>query len=148
MGRFRRILHATDFSRASRAAFTQAVELASANQAELTLVHVYPPVVPPLSAGTAAPEAYRALLAEVQTRAQKELDRLVARAQEAGIPVKGLLFEGTPHDRIVRAAKAAGANLIVVGTHGRTGLARLFLGSVAARVVALAPCPVLTVRGT
>jgi nucleotide-binding universal stress UspA family protein len=147
MGRYRRIVHATDFSRASRAAFAQALELARQNGAELTLVHVYPPVVPPVAAGAAAPAAYRALIAEVQARTQQQLDKLIARAKEAGIPVTGLLFEGTPHDRIVRAAKASGADLIVVGTHGRTGLARLVLGSVAARVVALAPCPVLTVRG-
>jgi nucleotide-binding universal stress UspA family protein len=57
-----------------------------------------------------------------------------------------LLLEGTPADRIVRAARAHHAAVIVIGTHGRTGLARVFLGSVAERVVGTAPCPVLTVR--
>ncbi len=52
-----------------------------------------------------------------------------------------------PFDAIARMAKRIGADLVVVGTHGRTGLARVALGSVAERVVALAPCPVLTVRG-
>ena len=51
------------------------------------------------------------------------------------------------HEQIARAAKSKKADLIVIGTHGRTGLAKFFLGSVASRVVAAAPCPVLTVRG-
>jgi nucleotide-binding universal stress UspA family protein len=58
-----------------------------------------------------------------------------------------MLLDGTAHERIVRAARSKRADLIVIGTHGRTGLARLFLGSVAGRVVATATCPVMTVRG-
>ncbi len=58
-----------------------------------------------------------------------------------------MLLEGVAHEQIVRAARARRADLIVVGTHGRSGLARFFLGSVAGRVVATATCPVLTVRG-
>ena len=69
----------------------------------------------------------------------------------AGSPAKvrarGLLLEGVAHDQIVRAARRKKADLLVLGTHGRTGVARFFLGSVAGRVVASAPCPVLTVRG-
>jgi universal stress protein A len=52
-----------------------------------------------------------------------------------------------PHERVARAARAKKADLLVIGTHGRTGLAKFFLGSVATRLVASAPCPVLTVRG-
>ena len=70
----------------------------------------------------------------------------MAQARKNGVRAKGLLLEGIPHDRIVRAARSTRADLIVLGTHGRTGLGRVFLGSVAARVVTLAPCPVLTVR--
>jgi nucleotide-binding universal stress UspA family protein len=58
-----------------------------------------------------------------------------------------LVLEGVAHEQIVRAARSKKADLIVIGTHGRTGLAKLFLGSVASRVVAAAHCPVLTVRG-
>jgi nucleotide-binding universal stress UspA family protein len=58
-----------------------------------------------------------------------------------------MLLEGVAHEQIARAAKRQRADLIVMGTHGRTGMARFFLGSVAARVAATAPCPVLTVRG-
>lgn len=58
-----------------------------------------------------------------------------------------LLTEGVPYERIVRAARSKRSDLIVIGTHGRTGFSRVFVGSVAERVVRLAPCPVLTVRG-
>jgi len=77
--------------------------------------------------------------------AQKKLDAVVARARAAGVRARGLLLEGQPAERILRAAKGAG--LLVIGTHGRTGLARFILGSVASRVVAGARCPVVTVRG-
>ena len=60
---------------------------------------------------------------------------------------KAVLLEGVAHEQIVRAARARRADLIVVGTHGRSGLARFFLGSVAGRVATMATCPVLTVRG-
>jgi nucleotide-binding universal stress UspA family protein len=58
-----------------------------------------------------------------------------------------MLLEGVTHEQIVRTAKRQRADVIVMGTHGRTGVARFFLGSVAARAAAMAPCPVLTVRG-
>ena len=79
--------------------------------------------------------------------AQKQLARLVAKAKGARVRARGIVREGVVADQIVRAARAQRADLIVIGTHGRTGVARFFLGSVAARVAATAPCPVLTVRG-
>ena len=147
MTKVKRILHPSDFSRASRAAFDHAVEMARANRAELILAHVFTPVIPYAGEGYAAPQVYERMYAAVRADAQKHLDRLVARAKTAGARAKGLLIEGVAHERIVRAARSTRADLIVIGTHGRTGLARLFLGSVAGRVVATAPCPVLTVRG-
>jgi nucleotide-binding universal stress UspA family protein len=71
----------------------------------------------------------------------------VARARKAGVRATGLLLEGVPHERVARAARAKKVDLLVIGTHGRTGLAKFFLGSVAARVIASVSCPVLTVRG-
>jgi len=57
------------------------------------------------------------------------------------------LLMGSPHDQIVKAAKSKKVDMIVIGTHGRTGLSKLFMGSVAGKVIALATCPVVTVRG-
>lgn len=147
MATFRHVLHPTDFSRASGKAFTTALELARASRAALTVVHVLTPIVPVAGEGFVLPETYEQIEASARAAAQKQLDRLLAKAKAAGVRATGLLLTGTPHDQIVRAAKSRRADLVVIGTHGRTGLARFFVGSVAARVTALAPCPVLTVRG-
>jgi nucleotide-binding universal stress UspA family protein len=146
MSQFRRILLASDFSPASRPAFRQALGLARANGASLTIVHVYSIIIPMMGEGYATPQVYDKWMADVGADAQRRLGRLVAQARKRGVRAKGLVLEGVPHDRIVRAARSTRADLIVLGTHGRTGLSRVFLGSVAARVVTLAPCPVLTVR--
>jgi nucleotide-binding universal stress UspA family protein len=147
MKRIRRILHASDFSRPSRRAFAQAVQLAQLARAELTLVHVLGSPMPYVGDGYIPPQVYDQVLADLRERARKALVRLVARAKASGVKAKGLLVEGTPAEAIVRAARSRRADLIVMGTHGHTGLARVVLGSVAARVVAAAACPVLTVRG-
>lgn len=146
MSPFRRILYASDFSPASRPAFRRALDLARAGRAALTVAHVYSIVVPVTGEGLVAGQVYDRWLAEIRADAQRRLDRLVAEARKHGIRATGLLLEGVPHDRILRAARSTRADLIVLGTHGRTGLGRILLGSVAARVVTLARCPVLTVR--
>lgn len=147
MSRIRRVLHPSDFSGASRAAFAKAVELAAANRAELLVVHVLTPVVPLVGDGYVSPKLYEDIEASAQAQAQKQLDALLTKAKGAGVRARGLLVAGVPHERIARIARSKRADLVVIGTHGRTGLAKLFLGSVAGRVVAIAPCPVLTVRG-
>jgi nucleotide-binding universal stress UspA family protein len=146
MNGFRRILYATDFSPASRPAFRHALRLARDNRARLTIAHVYSAVIPLAGEGYATAQFYDRWIADVQAAARRRLDRLVARARRSGARAKGLLLEGLPHERIVRAARSTRADVVVLGTHGRTGLGRMFLGSVAAKVVTLAPCPVLTVR--
>jgi len=141
----RRILHASDFSAASRPAFERAVEMARANRAGLLLVHVITrgQLIP---ADFGSPRAYQELHESVRRRAEQELEALRTEAARAGVRATSLVLEGGPGREIVRAASARKADLIVVGTHGRTGLPRFFLGSVATRVVATAPCPVVTVR--
>jgi nucleotide-binding universal stress UspA family protein len=147
MPTFRRILCATDFSPASTAAVAKAIELSRANRAPLTVAHVMTPVVPVAGEGYILPDTYAKIEASARADAEKRLGRLVARAKQAGVRAQSLLLSGVPHSEIVRAARARRADLLVMGTHGRTGLARFFLGSVAARVLATATCPVLTIRG-
>ena len=147
MKRIRRILHPTDFSRASGAAFRKALTLDQENRAELLLVHVLLPPTPFIGDGYVSPKTYEELAAAARRGAQRELEKVLARAKKAKARVKAMLLEGVPYDKIARAARSKRADLIVMGTHGRTGLAKFFLGSVAERVIALAPCPVLTVRG-
>jgi nucleotide-binding universal stress UspA family protein len=147
MSRIRRILHPTDFSRASSAAYKRAVEMAKGNRAELVLVHVLGPAVPLMADGYVSPKVYDDMEAAERAYSQKHLNALVAKARKAGVRAKGLLVMGVAHERIAQAARSRKADLVVIGTHGRTGFAKLFLGSVASRVLAVAPCPVLTVRG-
>jgi len=147
MAPIRRILHPSDFSRASAAAFAKAVELAKANRAELWLVHVLSPVVPMVGDGYVSPQLYEELETSARDYAQKQLAALSAKAKKAGVTPKIALLEGIAHEQIARAARARRADLIVIGTHGRTGIAKMFLGSVAGRVVSSTRCPVMTVRG-
>ena len=142
----RRILHPTDFSSASRAAFARAVTEARAARAQLLVVHVLSPVVPLVGEGYVAPAVYQQMSDAARTWAQKQLARLVARAKAARVRARGLLREGVVADQIVRVARAQRADLIVIGTHGRTGVARFFLGSVVDRVSEHAHCSVLIVR--
>jgi nucleotide-binding universal stress UspA family protein len=145
----RRVLHPTDFSKASNAAFARSFAEARASHAELVLVHVLAPVMPIAGAGEAyvTRSVYEQMNAAARAWARKQLDRLVAKARAAKVRVRWMLLEGVAHEQIVRAARRQRADMMVMGTHGRTGIARFFLGSVAARVTAMAPCPVLTVRG-
>lgn len=148
MKRIRRVLHPTDFSRASKGAFDRAVEMAKANGAELLLVNVFTPSIPPLGEAYVSPRAYAEMEASARAYAKKRLDALVAKVRRTGTRVRGLLLEGLAHEGIAQVARRKRADLLVMGTHGRTGLARFFLGSVASRVLAIAPCPVMTVRGS
>ena len=145
--RYRRIVHATDFSPASRRAFAEAVTLARANRAELVLMHVVDTTVPVVEDAYVSARAVERLITSARTDAAKRLDALVRKARSAGVRARGELLDGNPRDAIARAARRKGADLLVVGTHGRTGLRKLFLGSVAERIVGTAHCPVLTVRG-
>jgi len=141
-------MHATDFSRASAPAFKWALELAKANRGQLLVVHVVtPPTLALPPEGYVPPMLYQDLEASARREAQKRLAALVGRARRAGVRTSAILLEGLPHERVARAARSKKADLLVIGTHGRSGLAKLFLGSVASRLVAMAPRPVLTVRG-
>jgi nucleotide-binding universal stress UspA family protein len=140
----RPILHATDFSAASRPAFDVAVDLARHSHAPLLLLHVLNPMLPEVA--DVSPPTYEGLRASLRRWAEARMHRLVQRAQEAGVRVMTMIAEGKEADAIARVARGHHASQIVMGTHGRSGLTRLFLGSVASRVLAIGPCPVLTVR--
>jgi nucleotide-binding universal stress UspA family protein len=145
---FRRILHATDFSSASRPALAQAIALARQNRASLQVVHALPPLTLAVGGDFAfvPPGTYEAIDRRARQHAQKQLAALVERARKAGVRATARLRDGAPHEQVPRAARRARADVIVIGTHGRTGVPKIVLGSVAERLVRLAPCPVLTVR--
>jgi nucleotide-binding universal stress UspA family protein len=142
----RRIVHPSDFSPASRPAFRKALELARTYRAQLLVAHVLS-VLPVIADAYVAPSVWDDLERGQRTTAQRQLGRLVAKAKAAGVRTSSALLDiGVTHEQIVRFARAKRADLIVMGTHGRSGLTRALLGSVASRVLAAARCPVLTVR--
>jgi nucleotide-binding universal stress UspA family protein len=140
------ILHPTDFSPASRPAFKKAIEVAKKDRATLALLHVMAPMIP---AGNLyiSPRTYDEWAAATTESANKAMGGLLKRARAAAVKAKSIVLMGIPADVIVRTARTRRAALIVMGTHGRSGFSRFLLGSVASRVVATSPCPVLTVRG-
>jgi nucleotide-binding universal stress UspA family protein len=140
------ILHPTDFSPASRPAFKKAIEVARRDRATLALLHVLPPMIP---AGNlyVSPRTYEEWAAAATESANKAMGGLLKRVRAAAVKAKSIVLMGTPADVIVRTARTRRADLIVMGTHGRSGFSRVLLGSVASRVIVTAPCPVLTVRG-
>lgn len=144
MLKLQRILLPTDFSDASLQAGEYACELASRFGAAVDVLYVLEsPAVAMPSPGAPLPEV---LLAEWHRHGDSQLKEWMA-AELGQLPrVERVLKEGTPYVEIVRYAKEQNADLIVLGTHGRSGLAHALLGSVAERVVRKAPCPVLTVR--
>jgi nucleotide-binding universal stress UspA family protein len=131
------LLHPSDFSNRSASAFQLACALARDYCARLVVLHV---AVPPLVYGEDIlppdPEILR-------QSAQAQLDRLQA---PPGVRAERRLVEGDPATEVLRVAQEIGADLIVMGTHGRTGLARLLMGSVAEQVMRQAHCPVLTLK--
>lgn len=148
MAGVQRITYATDFSEASLAAFPHALRLAKVTGAELTILHVLAaPMSPFIDSGYVPQEIWDQLDAGMRAHAGQAMDGLLRQAVEAGVrATTAIVAGGIPADEIVRAAESAKTDILVLGTHGRTGVARLVLGSVAARVVATAACPVLTVR--
>jgi nucleotide-binding universal stress UspA family protein len=132
------ILHPTDYSERSDYAFRIACSLARDYQAKLVLLHVA------LRSVTIEGEA--AIAPRSEEYFQGELDKLERVSVPVGVRVERFVREGDPGGEILRAAQFTNADLIVMGTHGRTGLSRLLMGSVAEQVLRKAPCPVLTVR--
>jgi nucleotide-binding universal stress UspA family protein len=137
------ILVPTDFSEYSRQALSYAEMIAKTFDAKIVLIHVIDTVSYVVSESV---QWTTDVAARVQATIQPMLDGLVHDAQKRGVVAESRLTQGVPYDQIVKAAEGAHADLVVMATHGRTGMRHVLLGSVAERVVRLAPCPVLTVR--
>lgn len=133
------ILHPTDFSEHSKFAFRLACALARDYKARLVLLHVLPPPTVVYAGGLVPADLWRDT-----EEARGRLRRMEAEAHR--VRVESQVMEGDPVDMILRAAEETNSDVIVMGTHGRTALARLLLGSVAEAVLRKAPCPVLTAK--
>ena len=137
----KKLLLATDLSEASYSATEQAFELAGRLGATLLVVSVIDPGSLLLPGGR-----FRARVDQVRERREQQAQALVERGREEGVDVSFLVWTGDPGDQIVAAAEAERVDMVLVGSHGRGAVGRLFLGSVSEHVVRNAPCPVLVVR--
>jgi universal stress protein A len=138
----KRILVPVDFSESSRKALQYALAFATQFNAEVTLLHVVPNVVAESRIAFDMPELQRSLLTEARQKLDEELKAFSGRPVKCAVTV----VRGVPYHEIVEVAKKSNIDLIVLGTHGRTGLKHLVMGSTAERVVRHANCPVLVVR--
>lgn len=139
-----KILVASDFSDTARVAADWAAEFARALGAKLVVVHVFD--MPVVGVPDAAFIVDAQTAARLSEQAQRGLDAEIARLRELGVEVEGLLRQGDARDVIPKAAESAGAGLVVVGSHGRRGLSRALLGSVAESIVRSSGVPVVVVR--
>ena len=138
------ILAPTDFSEPAQKALDYAVELAEKLGAKVHVIHAFElPLV-------GFPDGTMTITAEMATRitvaAQKSLDEVVARYKGRSVEILTSLVQGDPREMVVETARKVGADLIVMGTHGRRGIARALVGSVAESVVRTSSIPVLTLR--
>ncbi len=147
---FNKVLCATDFSEDSNFALSYAEEIARRFSAEILVLHVDQPLPPVMVSPELGPMmdvgAMSRIAEEQRVLAQRELDKIVNRLRDSGLRARSMLKVGSPFLEIIHTAKAENVDLIVMGTHGRSGLAHVLMGSVAERVVQKAHCPVLAVR--
>ena len=135
------ILVPMDFSPDAEQALEHAVALAQQFQARITLLHaIHLPVTTEV--------VLTGYFSEMAASAEHGMETYQKRVADAGLSVETLVLVGDPFRQIIETATDKGADLIVMGTHGRTGMQHWMLGSVAERVVRLAPCPVLVTRKT
>jgi nucleotide-binding universal stress UspA family protein len=139
-----RFLVPIDFSECANQALEYAINLGRGLGARLTLLHVIQSI--PLGGvdmGVTLPYTY---LQDLEAEIMQSMEACRARVTAAGLEGDIVVVHGVPFHEIVETAKAQKVDLIIIGTHGRTGLQHILLGSVAEKVVRLAPCPVLVAR--
>ena len=143
--RLAKILVPVDFSEASQKALSYGLAMASQFSAELILVHVVEPPFYPTELGY-VPVEVETLNRGIRAAAEKQIEKWTRQHVTGSDAPKTFVRVGHPYREITQAAKELGADLIVVSTHGYTGLKHVFLGSTAERIVRHAGCPVLVVR--
>jgi nucleotide-binding universal stress UspA family protein len=147
MAMWNELLCAVDFSEPSRLAMLEACDVARRNGARLTLINVFEPPAGALAASDIIAPASPRLVEQVTQELERKLEGWRVEAEKlVGAKVAAVVLPGEPATEVVRFAKEGNYDLLVVATHGRHGVKRLLLGSVAERVVREAPCSVLVAR--
>jgi len=140
------IVFATDFSPASKGALDKAIELARKEGGELIVAHVYEPPATLSHSGVADDLIEADLEDTIRRDAEKQMAPVLDTVRAGGVRVHGEILAGNTAKRLGELAARTGAAMLVIGTHGRTGIKKLVMGSVASQLVATSPCPVLTVH--
>jgi nucleotide-binding universal stress UspA family protein len=143
---FKRILHPTDFSDSGSPSLSAACELASRFGAELHVLHVVQDVASIAAYGVAEAYLPPEWRTEIREQAEQSLQNVPPAELAGNMKIVRAIAEGSPYFEVVEYARQHAIDLIVMGTHGRTGIPHIFLGSVAERVVREAPCAVLVIR--
>ena len=146
MIKMKTVLHPTDFSESSKYALEYAVACATEFEAELYLLHVIPDIPATMCYDTVPMPPSVEVMMDIEKAARKALENALPPEVRAAISVQHLLRNGPAFVEIIRCAEEIKADMIVCGTHGRTGLKHALMGSVAENVVRHSSCPVLTVR--
>ena len=141
---FSKILYLTDFSEASEYAGQYAISIAGKYGCRLYVAHVVEPFTYADDFGI----DYGAQLREMEATARRLLDDTAASMKKTGADVESILLSGNPSAEIVKFAKEETIDLIVMATHGRSGVEHLLMGSVAEKILRKSPCPVMTVKKT
>lgn len=143
----RQVLFPTDFSGCANFALPYAAAIARATQAKIICVHVVEPIVPAVGyTGLAEPMPIADITDQLEDSAERELPRLAQCEECEGLNVEEVIVHGDAAAEIVRVAEERKVDLIVISSHGRTGLGRMIFGSTAEAVVRHAHCPVLVVK--
>ena len=145
MATFKKFIVPIDFGETSLFALDYAIEIAKQLGASITVMHALE--LPIYGFPDGAFVANAEVAGKITDGATAGLHAAIDARKHAGVSLESVLRQGAPDEEIEALAKSMGADLIVIGTHGRRGLARALLGSVAEKVVRMAPCPVLTIHG-
>ena len=143
--RIGKILYPTDFSRHGHRSFRYAITFSKHFKAKMIILHAIslPPTVPADPTGGVALTNY---FEELEEESKARLDEMLDQAENCGVEAETLLVDGTPHKAVLQEAKRLDVDLIVVGTHGRTGVEHLLLGSTAKKIVRESRVPVLVIH--
>ncbi len=135
-----------DFSPYADQAVSYAIDLAKALHANVTLLHIIQSLPLAVGIGDASAALADSYLQDLENTANQSMEEARRRVKQAGLQCDAIVLHGVPFQTIIEVAGDKHIDLIIMGTHGRTGLTHVLMGSVAEKVVRLAPCPVLVIR--
>ena len=141
-----KILCPIDFSETSDHAVKYAIAMAQAHDAQIIMLHVIAPAIAALPGDQLIPNLPQADLLEIEDACQHHLTTVAGNLAELNLDISTRLVNGIPFLEIIKCAKDDEVDLLVMGTHGHTGLNHILIGSVAEKVVRKACCPVLTIK--